>query len=217
MTTTHAYRKTECSAIKEQLPSSTLASFLMLLSLALIITLGWGIQTVQSANDITPAHISKELNNPRISGRGSFHWFGLKIYDADLWVGEKGYRPEAPTATKFILNLTYARDLAGEKIAQSSIEEIRKLGFGSPEQQAEWLSKMRVLFPNVREGTQISGVYLPNLSSPGIRFYLDGKPIGEINDGEFALAFFAIWLDERTSAPKLRSQLLSSAKSRVRA
>jgi Chalcone isomerase-like len=41
------------------------------------------------------------------------------------------------------------------------------------------------------------------------RFYLDGKLLGEIADVEFAQAFFAIWLDPRTSASNLRKQLLA--------
>ena len=34
--------------------------------------------------------------------------------------------------------------------------------------------------------------------------------LGEIADPEFGRAFFAIWLDPRTSAPQLRANLLST-------
>jgi hypothetical protein len=37
---------------------------------------------------------------------------------------------------------------------------------------------------------------------------LNDKPIGNIDDAEFARAFFAIWLDPKTSEPSLRKQLL---------
>jgi len=151
----------------------------------------------------TPSHIQLELPDARLSGQGTFRWFGIKIYDAALWVGSTGYQP---ASAKFILNLSYARELHGERIAQASIDEIRQLGLGSTVQQVVWLSKMKGLFPDVREGSQISGVYIPN---QGARFYLDGKLLGEIEDVEFAQAFFAIWLDPRTSASSLRKQLLA--------
>lgn len=155
-----------------------------------------------------PAAVKNEISNARLAGQGSFRWFGLKIYDAQLWVGDRGYRPDHPESAKFALSLNYARGLYGNQIARNSLDEIRKLGFGTAAQQVIWLKEMEALFPDVHEGTSISGIYLPG---QGVRFYLDGKPLGEIADAEFALAFFAIWLDQRTSAPSLRKQLLSSA------
>jgi hypothetical protein len=156
----------------------------------------------------TPPHIQNEISNARLSGQGNLRWFGLKIYDAQLWVDEQGYQPNAPASSKFALNLVYARDLYGDHIARTSIDEIRKLGFGTKEQHEVWLIRMKSLFPDVQEGSQISGINLPG---HGARFYLNGNLLGEIADTEFARAFFAIWLDPRTSASSLRSSLLSSA------
>jgi len=167
-----------------------------------IVCLLLGFASAQAAN--IPAHIRQELPDAQLSGQGTFRWFGLKIYDAALWVGESGYQA---ASAKFILNLSYARELYGERIAQASIDEIRMLCMGSRDQQDAWLKQMKALFPDVQEGTQISGVYLPNQAA---RFYVDGKLIGEIADAEFARAFFAIWLDPRTSASGLRKQLLAN-------
>ena len=162
--------------------------------------------TAQAAN--LPPPIEHEIGNARLAGQGHFRWFGFKIYDAQLWVGDRGYRPDNPESAKFALSLTYARDLYGKHIARTSIDEIGKLGFGTSEQHQSWLKRMEALFPDVHEGTQISGVYLPD---HGARFYLNGKLLGEIADPEFARAFFAIWLDPRTSASSLRSELLTAA------
>lgn len=162
------------------------------------------IATAQAAT--IPAHIQHALPDARLSGEGSYRWFGLKIYDASLWVGEQGYQTNL---ARFILNLNYARDLYGERIAQASMDEIRQLGMGNSAQQQAWLSAMKALFPDVKEGSQISGLLIPE---HGARFYLDGKVLGEIKDPEFAKAFFAIWLDPRTSAPGLRSKLLANSR-----
>jgi hypothetical protein len=155
-----------------------------------------------------PEPVRNEIEDARLAGQGSYRWFGLKIYDAELWVGNRGYRPDAPDSARFALSLTYARDLVGKRIARASLEEIRKLGYGTAAQQEAWLGQMEALFPDVHAGARISGIYLPG---EGARFYLNGKPLGEIADSQFARAFFAIWLDPRTSAPSLRNSLLSAA------
>ena len=151
-----------------------------------------------------PAHIDSHLQQARVSGHGAFTYFGMKIYDAELWVGEKGYQSEAP----FVLDLLYARKLDGARIAEASADEMEKLGAGTPVQRKAWLARMKEIFPDVKEGSRISGVFLPG---SGARFYLDGKPLASIPDPEFARAFFAIWLDPRTSAAKLRLALLRDA------
>jgi hypothetical protein len=44
-----------------------------------------------------------------------------------------------------------------------------------------------------------------------VAFFHNDKPIGRIDDADFASAFFLIWLDERTAAPSLRASLLRGA------
>ncbi len=149
--------------------------------------------------------VQQELEQAHLLGKGSYRWLGIKLYEAYLWQEKKGRADIALLDGRFVLELVYARELQGEKIAASSIEEIRKLNLGSPEQHTAWLSLMRQVFPDVQAGTRLSGAYD---AGRGVRFYRDGVLLKEINDAEFARAFFSIWLDERTSAPRLRKQLL---------
>jgi hypothetical protein len=128
----------------------------------------------------------------------------LKIYSAELWVGPQGYSPAAP----FALDLRYARKLDGKKIAEASAEQMEKIGAGGAAERQAWLRKMTAIFPDVQEGTHITGIYLPQ---QGVRFYLDGKPLATIADAGFAAAFLGIWLDPKTTAPKLRAALLKDA------
>lgn len=158
-----------------------------------------------------PAAVAADMPGARLAGEGSFRWMGLKIYDAVLWVGHSGLDPATPFAHGFALDLAYARNLEGRKIAQASSEQIEKLGEGSADQRAAWARHMEQLFPDVTEGSHITGVYLPGR---GANFYRDGKRLGEITDPDFARAFFSIWLDPRTSAPDLRTALLRNAVNR---
>lgn len=151
-----------------------------------------------------PTPIDAHLTAPRIAGEGTFRWFGLKIYTAQLWVGDKGYQAGAP----FVLDLVYARKLHGAKIAEASDDQMAKLGVGTAPQRQAWLARMKEIFPDVKEGSRLSGVFLPG---GGARFYMDGRPLAAVPDPEFARAFFAIWLDPRTSAPEMRAALLKEA------
>ena len=162
---------------------------------------------VLGAAHAAPAHIDSHLTQARVAGQGTFTWFGLKIYEAQLWVGDKGYQPNAP----FVLDLRYARKLEGVKIAEASAEQMEKIGAGSATQRAAWLARMKEIFPDVKEGSHISGVFLP---ASGARFYLDDKPLASVPDPEFARAFFGIWLDPKTTAKPLRAALLKEAASR---
>ena len=165
--------------------------------------------TVSVAPAVAPAHIQALLPQARLAGQGKYTWFGLSIYEAQLWLGEQGFSPEY--AAPFVLDLRYSRNLHGKKIADASFKEMQKLGRGSAAQRQAWLQQMEAIFPDVHEGTHISGVFIPN---QGAQFLLDGKPLAKVDDIEFAKSFFAIWLDPNSSASQLRSALLRDAAAR---
>ncbi len=154
-----------------------------------------------------PAHIQRTIADAHLAGQGSFRWFGLLIYDAQLWVGPHGYQVAAPDNAPFALDLRYARSFDSNSIAETSIKEMKITGGASDAQYSQWLRQMRGVFKDVVKGTHITGVYLPNY---GARFFLDGKALGDIPDPQFAHAFFAIWLSPKTSAAALRKKLLAN-------
>lgn len=149
-----------------------------------------------------PAEVSALAPDLRLRGTGTYRWLGLKVYDAALWT--PGAARE-DFARPLALMLRYARSLKGSAIAERSVEEIENLGLGSAERRRAWGVAMAKLFPDVVEGTTLTGVHLPGR---GARFFHDGRPLGEIADAEFSHAFFSIWLDAKTGAPALRAALL---------
>ena len=66
---------------------------------------------------------------------------------------------------------------------------------------------MKRVFPDVKEGTQLVGLYQPGGAT---QFLRDGQPAGDIADPEFGKAFFSIWLHPKTSATKLRVALFGT-------
>jgi hypothetical protein len=140
----------------------------------------------------------------REAGQGRLTWWGLHVYDARLYVSGPALRAGEP----FALALRYARDFEGRRIADTSLEEMRRMGFGSQADQRRWGDAMLALFPDVKRGDELTGVSVPDR---GAVFFLNGRRIGEIDDPAFSRAFFAIWLDPRTRAGELRQRLLGEA------
>jgi len=152
---------------------------------------------------VLPASVASLAPDLRPQGGGELRWFGLPIYKGYLWSDAPEFSPARP----FALDLTYKRSLDGEKIAERSVEEIAKLGYGSAEQRARWGDEMRRIFPDVKRGDRLIGVSLPGR---GAQFFHNGRPIGTIDDPAFARAFFGIWLDPKTSRPDFRRLLLGA-------
>jgi hypothetical protein len=130
--------------------------------------------------------------------------WGFEVYDARLWT-PRGFRHRQATQFPFALELQYLRRLEGAAIASRSIDEMRRVGSFTDAQAQSWLTTMRALFPNVGAGERITGINLPGV---GAEFWVNGRRAGAVNDPDFARLFFGIWLDERTSEPKMRAQLL---------
>ena len=147
----------------------------------------------------------------QLQGEGTLRWFGLKIYDARLFSTDR-LAPERVLQHPFALELTYARDFSGLKIAETSLEEIRKLTGAPADRTEQWFAQMQRIFPSVKSGDRLRGVYEPGRAA---HFYFNSQFIGSVQDAEFARAFFSIWLDPRTTKPDLRSQLLGRASSRT--
>lgn len=147
------------------------------------------------------------MHTPMLRGAGDYRWFGWKLYEARLWT-EQAAAGAPPLEGALVLELSYARAISGERIADASRDEMARLGFGTPQSRASWHARMRALFPDVQEGTRLAGVHLPG---QGAVFYRDDALIGRVDDPAFAQAFFSIWLDARSAAPALRAALLGQA------
>jgi hypothetical protein len=137
----------------------------------------------------------------RLRGGGELTFLGLSIDDGYFWGPRAGWSSDQP----FALELVYHRRLYGAMIAERSVEEMARLGYGTPRQRERWGEQMKRIFPDVDEGDCLIGANLPH---QGARFFRNGAPIGNIDDRDFARAFFAIWLDPRSSEPELRRKLL---------
>lgn len=146
-----------------------------------------------------PAHLkSLELVN-----EVNYRYMLWKVYDIALF-DEDGQFDEKPP---FALRLTYLRDFSGASIADRSSKLMRAQGIEDEIRMAGWHSQMDQIFPDIKAGDTLSGVYNENKETV---FFYNGKVVGRIQDPLFGQYFFGIWLGEDTSEPRLRSQLIGS-------
>lgn len=147
------------------------------------------------------------LPGAQIVGAGECRVFGFDVYNARLWSAARPLATDQP----FALELIYQRNISRDDLVKASVDEIKRLSGSSvsAEQLAGWQIQMQQSFIDVQAGTRITGVYLPG---QGARFFVGQQLQHEVNDPQFARAFFDIWLDPRTRNPELRQQLLGTAK-----
>jgi hypothetical protein len=150
-----------------------------------------------------PGLVKSMLPDARAVGHGTLRWLGFHVYDATLWTDGAAWSERVP----FALDIRYARSVPGHKLAETSVDEMRRLNVGSEEQLQRWGHAMNLIFPDVAPGDRLIGFNLPER---GVAFYSAKRLLGYVNDVNFARAFFAIWLDARTSKPELRDALLGS-------
>lgn len=161
----------------------------------------FALMTFAPARAALPPAVESLAPAWRALGQGEMRWFGFDLYDAALWISGEVWDEQRPYA----LSLNYKRDISRERLVDTSIDEMRRLGKTDEAILARWRVELNGIFPDVRAGQSIVGVRLPG---EGARFFHEGRSVGVVRDEDFARAFFAIWLDPRTRSPALRARLL---------
>lgn len=138
-------------------------------------------------------------------GGGDLTWFGLRIYRATLWSASRPFDATQP----FALQLHYYRSISRERLVSASIDEIRRL---SPAPIAaatltRWEALLNTAFIDVRDGDELTGVYLPG---KGMQLYDRQRLLADLNEEALARAFFDIWLNPDSRDQRLRQRLIGA-------
>ncbi|MDE1901788.1 MAG: chalcone isomerase family protein [Alphaproteobacteria bacterium] len=136
-----------------------------------------------------------------VVGHGELNYIFWDIYDATLYAPRGKWNPDK----SFALSIEYHCDIDGKEIADRAIAEMRNQGFSNEIKLATWDGQMKSIFPDVKNGTVLSAIYIPGKQTV---FYDGDKVIGAIKGDDFGKLFFGIWLSEKTSEPDLRRALL---------
>lgn len=153
---------------------------------------------------VTPSHamdLNRYIDNPKVVGQARLKVLFWDVYDAKLIANDGTYESNKP----FALSLTYLRKFSGDDIASRSVDEIRQLGMNDEMKLAKWYQTMSQLFPDVAKGESITGIVDNNKVS---HFYYNDQRLGSVDDPEFSIWFFNIWLSSETSEPDMRAELI---------
>jgi len=159
----------------------------------------------QTTATTATAEVLVLLPSARLLGAARLSVWGFDVYDARLFVAP-GFRADAYAQTPLALELHYLRAFAGKDIAQRSLDEMRRTGALPDAQATQWLRDMAAVFPDVKKGDRLIGLYQPG---GGMRFVFNGVPRGTVGDAVFAQRFIGIWLAPQTSEPSMRATLLA--------
>jgi Chalcone isomerase-like len=164
-----------------------------------------GFMICAQALATTLPEVQADIAQARLGGEGKLRVLGFEVYDARLWVGPD-FNAERFVQHDFALEIAYLRNFDNVDIAKRSVKEMRRVAVVSDAQAQQWLQTMTEVFPDVKKGDRLTGIHRADGSA---RFLFNGKPLAQIDDKEFAPAFFAIWLSPKTSQPRLRERLFS--------
>lgn len=160
--------------------------------------------SIAMADTAAPPELLEALPLVRLKGVGVMRFFGLRVYEARLWV-TPGFDAEGYAHHPFGLELVYARRLEGQAIAERSVAEMRRVGSFDDEKAKVWMALMTRAFPDVAAHDRLVGLH----DSRGeVHFFYNGRLTAKISDPEYTRLFFGIWLSRQTSAPALREALL---------
>jgi hypothetical protein len=148
-----------------------------------------------------PDLVNKEFAGLKELGEGRLRFIGIHVYDASVWIPGATFSAKEPYA----LELRYAISINGHALTVRSTKEMRGQGYTDEAKLSAWEKEMDRVFPDLKPGDRLVGVHVPGKEA---RFYSQDKFLGVVADPEFARAFFAIWLDEKTSQPALRAKML---------
>ena len=141
------------------------------------------------------------FQSPKLIGEGTLKVLMWEVYDLRLFTDGTPFSWK----NKFILEFDYSRELKKESVIDASLKEFKLQPNVSDKDIKAWEVYLEQVIQTVQKGTKASVMWIPEGQ---IVFDYEGSPTSTIENEDFARAFLNIWLGEKTSRPKLRSQLL---------
>ena len=161
---------------------------------------------LQAAETVKPDSAKTDAppwQSMELVGQGKLSVLFWDIYNAELYTADGSYKEaKFPIA----LRLVYLRDFKKKQLISETEKQWGKLGFKDQQKIKAWLAILDKLWRDVKEDESIT-LYIDESESSF--FYLNNEQLGKVEDPEFAEAFLAIWLSEKTSAPEVRKKLIS--------
>src|ERR1700756_1766568 len=124
---------------------STRPEFSRLATTLLILTLAApAIAQQPGAHRPLPQQVLSEAPGMHPFGKGRHTLWGIRVYDATLWIVGPQWSAAAPHA----LDIEPGRDVPSDTLVKSAIAEMRDLKVGNERQLGIWQAEMKKILPN---------------------------------------------------------------------
>lgn len=141
----------------------------------------------------------------QLLGKAKFSVLFWDIYESQLLTTD-GRQPFSNLCQHSLFEIHYLRDISQKELVENTIAQWRHLALHENEYSA-FIPLLENIWPDIKAGDQLA---MLNQTGRTV-FYLNQQKIGQIENLAFAKAFLRIWLDEKTSEPELRQQLLGNS------
>jgi hypothetical protein len=165
--------------------------------------------TVVSSALAAPPLVPKPLPDPVLSqapgirplGRGRHTLWGIRMYDANLWIVGEDFTATEPHA----LDVESGKSVSSDLLVKTATDEMSRLNLGDAARLAAWRREMARLIPNLKSGDQIV-IFCPH-DGKTLTYY-NGQSYGEVDDATLCPAIMNVWLHPKSSSKDLRKSLL---------
>src|SRR5713226_3045233 len=148
-----------------------------------------------------PPQVLSKAPGIRPFGKGRHSWWGIRMYDATLWI----VGPEWSAAAPHALDIEPGRAVPADTLVKNAIAEMRDLKVGDESRLRIWQAEMRKVIPNVQPDDQIV-IFCSDTNRT--LAYLNGSSTGEVNDPSFFPAVMSVWLHPQTKHQAMRKSPL---------
>ena len=134
-------------------------------------------------------------------GKGRHSLWGIRMYDATLWIVGPQWSAAAPHA----LDIEPGRAVPADTLVTNAVAEMRALKVADESKLRIWQAEMRKIIPNLKQGDQVVIFCSDSNRTLG---YVNGSSSGEIDDPSFCPAIMSVWLHPQTKHQAMRKSLL---------
>ena len=169
--------------------------------LLIMISAAPGIAAAQGGHRPLPPQVLAKAPGMHPFGRGRHTWWGIRMYDATLWIVGPRWSAAAPHA----IDLEPGRAVPADTLVKNAMAEMRDLKVGDQRQLGIWQAEMTKIIPDVQQGDQVV-LFCPD--SKRTLAFLNNRSTGAVDDPSFCPAVMRVWLDPGTKHQALRRSLL---------
>jgi hypothetical protein len=148
-----------------------------------------------------PQQVLSEAPGIHPLGKARHTVWGIRVYDATLWIVGLEWSADAPHA----LDIEPGRAVAAETLVKNAVAEMRDVRAGDESRLTIWQTEMRKVIPSVKQGDQVVIFCTP---AGRTLVYLNYASIGAIDDPSFCPALMRVWLHPETKHQAIRKSLL---------